>query len=101
MYDCLKEVLQTEEKLERFELEAAITSLRFGSSDIQSKALGEIYSFRGSWGGGGEGKEDGGVGSNLFQSFGVSVSLHSFHTEASRYTCGCLCLFVSTLNQNG
>ena len=65
-----------------------------GSSDIQSKALGEIYNFRGSWGGGGEGKEDGGVGSNLFQSFGVSVSLHSFYTEASRYIYVVVCVYL-------
>ena len=77
MYDCLKEALQTEEKLERFELEAAITSLRFGSSDIQSKSLGEIYKFRGSW----EGGLGGGV-YNLFESFSVSVSLHSFYILA-------------------
>ena len=38
-------------------------------------------------------------GGNLCQSFSVSVSLHSFYILAS--ICGCLCLFVSTLNQNG
>jgi len=52
-------------------------SLRFGSSDIQSKYLGEIYKFRGSW----EGGLGGGV-YNLFESFSVSVSLHSFYILA-------------------
>ena len=57
-----------------------------------------------------EGRGEGGLGggvNNLFESFSVSVSLHSFYILASIYIyiyiyiCGCLCLFVSTLNPNG
>ena len=87
MYDCLKEVLQTEAKLERFELEAAITGTCEPPCWVIRHSIEsswrDLYNFRGSWGG--EGKEDGGCVSNLFQSCSVLVSLHSFYKLASIY----------------
>ena len=103
LYDCLKEGLQAKEKLEHFELEAAITGtckrpFWVIRHSIES-SWRDLYKFRGSWGE--EGKEHGYCVSNLFQSCSVLVSLHSFYRLASIYISGCLGVFVSTLNQNG
>ena len=100
MYDCLKEVLQTEAKLERFELEAAITGTCEPPCWVIRHSIEsswrDLYKFRGSWGE--EGKEHGYCVSNLFQSCSVLVSLHSFYRLASIYIWlfGCVCFDVES-----
>ena len=64
MHDCLKEMLQTEEKLERFELEAAIIGTRKPPFWVIRHSIEsywrDLYNFRGSGEGEGRGRRMGG-----------------------------------------